>query len=573
MLLLHWLGVIFMLASAGALIAWLRGAGRNSASSETVDAIASRSTLDHLNPFFLGIFWILLFVAGLVLVSGALYPWLQDRLFAGAEGPQKLDVSDLLSILSLLAGVPLAFAGSIYAIYLAILGLRGSSDQKRLAEQANKFSDPAYELSQRAYNGYRRFGFLVGALLASSRIERLARDNAAYEGQAAAVDGAASEIVNKLHELLFDEAFSVAALEAAKSYGRSSQDIDEQTAEHQLRSAFAHLIGLLEDAKGRALDAGTMPHLMAGVYGLDLQVKRGRQAVVDEFAKESGSIPGDDDRRFLSYLAKWMGRVGDAETGRDLQRNARMLFDAERHGLTLDPVLRAPDELVRDCVGSLLNKPAELGFKTSRSVPVAPAVRIRAGLGDFQTIDQLQQVAAAAGRSAQLEVCLHPFNELEGSPDQLPAGFHVLSCSSDNLEAMIKRLPLRAGFRGVLIVDGIRSEAAVSLERRTNEYEKAWDGARGGDQAIAIPTRPTVLLDVAKNVTPADRISRSNVFIDTYGEPESGEAARLLLVGIDYFEFRPPGHGAGREQLLRVDQVFAQQAMALTDELKEISGL
>lgn len=557
---------VLVLVALSALI-WARFATGDA--KEEFDTAVSRSPARHFWSFLLWVALVLAVVVILVLVSGAAFPLLRGTLFNAEGEVGGLQAGDVLSILALLTGVPIAFAGSIYAIYLAILGLRGSSDQKRLAEQANKFSDPAYDLSQRAYNGYRRFGFLTGALLAASRIERQARENAAYEGQTAMATGAASEIVSQMHDLLFDEAFSVAALEAAKCHGRRKPSVGERTAEHRLRSAFAHLIGLLEGVKGLALDANTMTPLMAGVHGLDLQIKLGREAVVEQAGSEEG-VRSDDDDRFLMYLANWMGRIGDAEVGGDLEKNARALFIAER----FFGKVHEARELVGSYLDDMLNNPNKLGQKTSVTVPIVPAVRVRASLGDFQLIDALTQLAKEVGKTSKIAVHTHEFNRYE-PPQDGPAGLlHVLSCSMDRFESVVKEIPLHSGFIGILLVDGIRSEDSIRIERDVTRYEQEWARLRAENGVGVAPSRPVVLVDVMKGLQPNDRIEKTTLFQKKYRQGASEHPGRLLLVGVDYFEPRTGGDDrCDVESLFKVEHIFAQNGSGLTDELKRIAGL
>lgn len=543
------------------------GVGMRAAEAGARDEFESasfRSPAGHLRAFLLWVIVVLFTTVALVISADIAFPSMRETLFSEGDDAHGLGPGDVLSILSLVTGVPIAFAGSLYAIYLAILGLRGSSHQKRLAEQANRFSDPAYHLSQRAYNGYRRFDFLVGALLAASRIERQAKENAAYEGRNPVAKGAASEIMGKLHALLLDEAFSVAALEAAKCYGRMKPEVGELVAAHQLRSAFARLMGLLEGVRGLTLNSDSMTPLMAGVYGLDQQIKQGRHAVID-LVKNRELTASDDDSRFLSYLAGWMGRIGDAEVGRDLERNARVLVEGE---LTLQN-RPGPEELVQSTLSDLLREPSNLGQKTSRTLPIVPAVRIRASLGDFQLIASLMEVSRQVGSESGFKVHVHEFSQVEPTRDCAQDVFHVMTCNMDSFERVVQGIPLYGGFKGILIVDGIRSEGAVHVERSVLAYENVWAELGRG----VAPTRPTTLVDAMKGLQPIDRLEESGRFLAAYGSNESGQSGRLLLVGIDYFDYRKGGEGIEVDELLKVEHVFNQQGSSLTSEMKQIAGL
>ena len=556
--------VLFAVAILFSMLWLWRSSGKRDGQGER--GATDLATTGHIGRFLAGVLLVLVVVASLVFVSDAAYRPLQDSLFTSASSDERIGVEDFLSILALVTGVPVAFAGSMYAIYLAILGLKGAAAQERLARQANTYSDPAYELSHRAYTAYRQYGFLMGALLASQRISQQQRDAAWYLGADAEklpANTSWDEIRLRLRELLFNEGFAVAALEAAREYGRRTSGMTQGEAEHNLRLAFSRLISHLGADASKDASNLDMVGIMSAAYALDLEIIRGREAV-QAAAAEAGSATGEGqaERRFLDYLGEWMGRIDTVQTGRDLAQ-------AVRSSTLLAEDWISPLEDPATEFRTMISSQAEQVISASEGKGAIRGISIKALMGDHQTVLAVEEVMAAAAKRAGQEPVRFQLRGL----GELKAGsktFSIITCTPTSLASYFGkgRGAFPKDFLGCIIVDGLRERSAISLEEQLAGFENDWsacmDRSRAaGDNERYAPSRLVAFTHVLEGRVATDvyRMAR-----------DQNTRISVLWVGIDYVHVGEPEISReGSDHLLELRGFFGDCGRTVSDDLRALA--
>lgn len=554
--------ILFAVATLLVMLWWWRTSRRQGQRGREVTDL---TTTGHIGRFLAGVLLVLVLVASLILVSDVAYRPLQDSLFSSASSDERVGIEDFLSILALVTGVPVAFAGSMYAIYLAILGLKGAAAQERLARQANTYSDPAYELSHQAYTAYRQYGFLMGALLASQRISRQQRDTAWYLGVDAEklpANTSWDEIRLRLRELLFNEGFAVAALEAAREHGHRTSGMTQGEAEHNLRLAFSRLISHLGADASKDASSLDMVGIMSAAYALDLEITRGREAVQAATTGEDPTGEGHAERRFLDYLGEWMGRIDTVQTGRDLAQAVRSsTLLAEDWILPLED----PNTEFR----TMIRSQAEDVISDSKGKGAARGISIKALMGDHQTVLAVEEALIATAKMAGHEPVRLPLKWLTKSK----AGnntFAIITCTPTSLVSYFDKEggTFPEGFLGCIIVDGLRDKAAISLEERLAIFENDWsvcmDRSRAaGENERYAPSRLVAFTHVLEGRGAANvyRMAR-----------DQNKRISALWVGIDYVQVgEPEVSREGTDHLLELRGFLGDCGKAVSDDLRALA--
>ena len=247
-----------------------------------------------------------------------------------------------------MVGTAVVGASAVVALLVAVAALRASQQsnalalnqnkladhQNVLARQANELSDPDYVLSHDAYSAYRKYGFLVGSLIASYRSFRHERELENYpmredETMPLSRRWSHASTLTELRTLILHTPFQVAALEAAKLIDKRAATTGNagypDIHQHNLRKSFADFLGALErhindyDMRGASPEQ-SFTGLLAQASILDRELKRGIDAVTN---CETALEPHETESSLVLYLKRWMGRIEPVQLGEDFASAVR----------------------------------------------------------------------------------------------------------------------------------------------------------------------------------------------------------------------------------------------------------
>lgn len=410
------------------------------------------------------------------------------RTILGRFAPSLASIDVSSAAIQAVIGTAVVGASAIVAFLVAVSALQAS-----LA--SNVLSDPDYVLSHNAYSAYRKYGFLVGSLIAAYRTHRHEQDLASYEriepsgtgGKDAENDTPTqaaqppwNSIVAELRELLLDTSFQVAALEAAKVLDAGAGDENQ----HRLRKAFATAISAL-DQEGRPGGSGRSPEhaltvLLAHASTLDIELRRGLDKVGELHPMPKPNRLPKEGERLLHYLAQWMPRIGTIQVGEDFQFAARAnAFAGEEFAASFGSTWQKMfDELLNEVFDSSSDwksgpcvDPFENGLHR--------AMRIAAVCGDHVTAMQLREQAEKFAKDQGLKPTVVVVRNKASLPPPTRAGsndFMIFHVTRKTLPLLFGGNALSSGdvlgphTRGCVIVDGLRSGEMGYVEERVEHY-------------------------------------------------------------------------------------------------------
>lgn len=462
---------------------WAR-ARRHRISADGSDSVGEgQSVGSHIASFLIASIAVTMLVLGVLFLSGGAFVWLKQGLLDGGS----LDPQSFMAIIATAAAVPVAFAGSIYAIYLAILGLQGSQHQIALSRQANVLSDPLYDLSQRALSAYRRLEFLNGELITAYRSLRHQLISSSY-GEQVTLSKLSSfsayvEVKKRFRELLFDEAFVVASVAAARQAEKIGDGADLSVNEHQLRRAFSKAlesfswsdeiddpisdVGTVLIARHRpskpetnTIDAAARARrlnldiirVMSGAFLLSETLERGARAIA---SYQHGKLDLEAPDRLLAYMKQWMPTVNAWETGRDLGRVARA-------------VSLEGEEFLAMMFGTWTHEEAMSHYKEQVFITKKErqsSLGVVAWSGDHETLLALEESLLRVGDSMNMKT-RRVSHLAAGTVSEIHSfeGFQVVSCNASELKKIREKGGLGKNFCGAVIIDGIRSSDVHWIE-------------------------------------------------------------------------------------------------------------
>ncbi|WP_454261382.1 hypothetical protein [Pseudoxanthomonas mexicana] len=536
--------------------------------------------------------------------------WLCLQLLAGFNDgweallPSAAALNLSSSGLQAVVGNAVVAASAIVALVVAVAALRASEQGNRLSARSNELGDPDYALSHQAHAAYRKYGFLMGALIADYRLSRQAGDLAAYAGTKTTNEfGAISQpnrILEELRSLLFDTSFSVASLEAARVLDRSRNTVTEGREQHNLRRAFvglnAALAAQIEGRNGASDKDAGLTWILAQASLLDRQVRAGLQAMVDLPA----TLDDVEGSRFRNYLKRWMGEIEPIETGEDLRIAVRArAFAAEEF-------LQSAGSL-QECKGLLVKNLKELfvDLRDWRStdatdpdrIGLHKAIRIAALCGDHSTILGLQAEAQAFARTHGWEPQVYVVNNVTSLPEPPRNAqdnrFFIFRVTRRTLPYLFGDRGFNGYTRGCVLVDGLRTADLCWVEDslasqamgHTHRLEQDTEGGREVSELSAfiglLADRAYGGIDVPDGNGGVHRMKRERE--DLSRPPSTGDSdlegpglagPRILWAGIDYRQL-------GVEPPTRIDDftremhsIFGwEQELAVSDEVRELTGL
>lgn len=567
-------------------------------------------------------YFLLAFVVAILLL------WLCLQVVAGWNDggqwlPGLLAMDATSAGLQAVVGNAVVGASAVVALVVAVAALKASEAGNRLAEQgnglserANELGDPDYLLSHQAHAAYRKYGFLMGALISDFRLSRHSRDLAAYlpreVGGEAGPDRVprpgyvrSNRLLEELRELLFDTAFSVASLETARVLDERNGTGEYE--QHKLRKAFAGLNAALsahieDEDQGRDPEVGVVWVLVQATL-LDRQVRAGIEAVT------TLPVPGDGSagQRFLRYLRQWMGEMRPVETGDGLDVAVRArAFGGEELAKYLGggkPLPPAAD-LLKEKLGELF---VEREAWRSRDDTDPPRIGLHSGMrvaalcGDHTTVLQLQKTAEEFAHKKNWEPVILELNSVASLADPPRSAddkrFFIYRVTRRTLPYLFGDGGLNAWTRGCVIVDGLRSAELGWVEDRLAEMaaEQARLWREQEEEREREPREVTPLhafvefmadqvycgIQVSQGEGRSHRLRRERDYLaqDPVTREDEASAAsvpgpKVLWLGIDYREL-------GREPPERLDDftaglpsIFASdQVLAVSDEVRELTGL
>ena len=353
-------------------------------------------------------------------------------------------------------------ASAIVALIVAVAALR-------VARRNNELSDPVYALSQQAHESYRRYGFLMGSMLATFRGYQQESSALAFKNPGLApstANGRSWEIlIETMQNTLLGTPFVVASLAAAQEADKQSGTGNAHVA--SLRRAHAFMTATLAASSRLEGDPNVvMTRVALASYLLNQEIDRGKKAVQDR--REQVQMPGDDkssDARLQQYLTEWMPALPSIETGEELWRNVRAVtFAGEEDFYQKYGPLPEPQTLFAEALRTFNDRTEG----NSSQQLACDALLIAAFVGEHETLRQLCDTAEAfEGAKCVVMMASDPFKKPVGG--ELP----VVVCSGNSLDRAMKLLEHLKCPRACIIIDGLRSRRIAELDALVEEQETA----------------------------------------------------------------------------------------------------